>query len=112
MLSTSYRIRLEKIAEKISNGEEVSLDDMIWANKLSAHNASADKIMRQARRKSQNPNMVEGDMDDFLNQLDLGPVDPNDKGIRRFNSPDEIVDFFKRDDTDEVNENENWRRRD
>ena len=94
MLSTNYRIRLEKIAEKISNAEAVELSEMIWVEKLAAHNASAAKILRQARRKSQNPNMVEGDMDDFLNQLDLGPVDPNDKGIRRFNSPDEIVDFF------------------
>ena len=110
MLSTAYRVRLEKIAEKISNREEVSLDDMIWANKLSSHNASAATILRRARRKSQNPNMVEGDMDDFLNQLDLGPVDPNDKGIRRFNSPNEIVDFFKRDDTDD--ETGSWRRRD
>jgi len=41
----------------------------------------------------------------------LGPVDPNDKGIRRFNSPDEIVDFFKRDDLEEGDMN-NWRRRD
>ena len=109
MLSTSYRIRLEKIAEKISNGEEVSLDDMIWANKLSAHNASADKIMRQARRKSQNPNMVEGDMDDFLNQLDLGDPDPQNHRTG-FNSVDEIVDWFKRDDTDD--ETGSWRRRD
>jgi hypothetical protein len=44
-------------------------------------------------------------------QLDLGPVDPNDMGIRRFNSPDEIVDFFKRDDLEEGDTN-NWRRRD
>ena len=83
---------------------------MIWAEKLAAHNASAASILRRARRKSQNPNMVEGDLDDFLNQLDLGPVDPNDKGIRRFNSPDEIADWFKRDDL--TNEDDTWRRRD
>jgi len=111
MLSTAYRVRLEKITEKIANGEEVSLDDMIWANKLSAHNASAAKIMRQARRKSQNPDMVEGDMDDFLNKLDLGDPDPT-RHKTGFNSVDEIVDFFRREDTDEGNENENWRRRD
>jgi len=110
MLSTAYRVRLEKIAEKIANREEVSLDDMIWANKLSAHNASAAKIMRQARRKSQNPDMVEGDMDDFLNKLDLGDPDPT-RHKTGFNSVDEIVDFFKRDDTDE-DSNNTWRRRD
>jgi hypothetical protein len=111
MLSHNYRIRLEKIAEKISNGEEVSLDEMIWANKISSHNTSAATILRRARRKSQNPDMTEDSLDGFLNALDLGPVDPNDKGIRRFNSPDEIVDFFKRDDLEEGDTN-NWRRRD
>jgi hypothetical protein len=79
---------------------------MIWCEKLSAHNTSAAKIMRQARRKASNPDMTEDNLDGFLNALDLGPVDPNDKGIRRFNNPDEIVDFFKREDTDD------WRTRD
>ena len=106
MLSTQYRLRLEGICLKIVNGEAVELGDMIWANKLSAHNASAAKILRQARRKASNPDMTEDNLDGFLNALDLGLVDPNDKGIRRFNSPDEIVDFFKREDTDD------WRTRD
>lgn len=110
MLSTNYRIRLENVCHKIVNGEAVELSEMIWCEKLAAHNASAATILRRARRKSQNPNMVEGDMDDFLNQLDLGPVDPNDKGIRRFNSVDEIADWFKRDDL--TNEDDTWRRRD
>jgi hypothetical protein len=110
MLSTSYRIRLEKIAEKISNGEAVELGDMIWAEKLSAHNASAATILRRARRKSQNPDMTEDSLDGFLNALDLGDPDPT-RHKTGFNSVDEIVDFFKRDDTDE-DSNNTWRRRD
>ena len=109
MLSTNYRIRLENVCHKIVNGEAVELSDMIWAEKLSAHNASAATILRRARRKSQNPNMVEGDMDDFLNQLDLGDPDPQNHRTG-FNSVDEIVDWFKRDDL--TNENDTWRRRD
>ena len=110
MLSTSYRIRLEKIAEKISNGEAVELGDMIWAEKLSAHNASAATILRRARRKSQNPDMTEDSLDGFLNALDLGDPDPT-RHKTGFNSVDEIVDFFKREDTDE-DSNNTWRRRD
>jgi hypothetical protein len=49
--------------------------------------------------------MQEGDMDDFLNQLDLGDPDPQNHKTG-FNSVDEIVDFFKRDDED------GWRQRD
>ena len=110
MLSTSYRLKLEGICLKIANGEAVELSEMIWAEKLAAHNASAAKILRQSRRKASNPDMVEGDMDDFLNQLDLGDPDPQNHRTG-FNSPDEIADWFRRDDTDE-DSNNTWRRRD
>lgn len=109
MLSTQYRLRLEGICLKIVNGEAVELGDMIWCEKLAKSNQSAASILRKARRKASNPDMVEGDMDDFLNKLDLGDPDPT-RHKTSFNSVDEIVDFFKRDDTDE--ETGSWRRRD
>jgi len=110
MLSTQYRIKLEGICLKIANGETVELSEMIWAEKLSKSNQSAASILRKARRKAANPDMVEGDMDDFLNKLDLG--DPDIQNHRTgFNSPDEIVDWFRRDDIDE-DSNNTWRRRD
>jgi hypothetical protein len=112
MLSTQYRLRLEGICLKIVNGEAVELGDMIWANKLSSHNASAASIMRQARRKAENPDMTEDNLDGFLNALDIGGIGHERFGVSRFNSPDEIVDFFKRDDTDEGEGDRNWRRRD
>jgi len=108
MLSHNYRIKLEGICSKIAKGESVELSEMIWAEKLAAHNAHAAKILRQARRSAITPTMQEGDMDDFLNQLDLG--DPDIQNHRTgFNSVDEIVDWFRRDDTDDEG---NWRRRD
>jgi len=110
MLSHNYRIKLEEICNRIAKHEEVSLEEMVWCEKLSAHNASAAKILRQARRAASTPTMQEGDMDDFLNQLDLGSPDPT-RHRTGFNSVDEIVDWFRRDDIDEGDEN-NWRRRD
>ena len=109
MLSTNYRIRLEKIAEKISNGEAVELGDMIWCEKLAKSNQSAASILRKARRKASNPDMTEDSLDGFLNAMDLGDPDPQNHRTG-FNSPDEIVDWFKRDDL--TNENDTWRRRD
>ena len=41
MLSTAYRLRLEGICKAIASGQEVGLDDMIWAEKLSKRNTSA-----------------------------------------------------------------------
>ena len=106
MLSTQYRLRLEAICDKIVKGEAVELSDMIWAEKLAKSNRSAATILRQARRKAENPEMQNGDMDDFLNQLDIGGIGHEAKGISCFNNVDEIVDWFKQDKP------EDWRQRD
>ena len=110
MLSTQYRLRLEGICLKIVNGEAVELGDMIWCEKLAKSNQSAASILRKARRKASNPDMTEDNLDGFLNALDLGDPDPT-RHKTSFNSPDEIVDFFKREDNDEEGD-KNWRRRD
>lgn len=111
MLSTQYRLRLEFICQRISKGEEVQLEDMIWASKLANANRSAATLLRQARRKAENPEMTEDSLDGFLNALDLGGTGSERKGISGFNSPDEIVEWFRRDDVDGDGDN-NWRRRD
>lgn len=108
MLSTQYRLRLEAICQKIAQHEEVSLEDMIWAEKLASANRTAATILRQARRKAENPNMQEGDLDDFLNQLDIGGLGSDRFGIRRFESAEDIVDFF----TEDRDKPEDWRQRD
>jgi hypothetical protein len=105
MLSTQYRLRLEAICEKIILNEEVSLDDMIWANKLAKSNQSAASILRKARRQSRNPDMKQGDFDDFLNQMDLGDPDPSNHSSG-FSSADDIADWFSHEKTDD------WRQRD
>lgn len=106
MLSTQYRLRLEYICNRIVEGAEVKLEDMIWAEKLAKVNRTAGTMLRQARRTACNPDMQEGDMDDFLNQLDIGGIGHDAKGISRFNSVDDIVDFFTEDKPDD------WRQRD
>jgi hypothetical protein len=108
MLSTQYRLRLEEICNRISKHEPVGLEDMIWAEKLAKANRSAATILRQARRRAENPDMKEGDLDDFLNQLDIGGLGHERFGKSGFDSVDEIVDWFRRDDE----EGDEWRRRD
>jgi hypothetical protein len=106
MLSTQYRVRLEKICQKIVKHEEVPLEDMIWAEKLAKANRSAGTLLRQARRRAENPDMVEGSLDDFLNIMDIGGTGNERFGRRGFDSPDELLDWFKREDNDD------WRQRD
>ena len=99
MLSTQYRLRLEAICKDIASGTEVSLEDMIWANKLGKANTSARGMLNKARKISRNPN------DSFLNNLNIG--DPDSSNHRRgFGSPDEVVDWFHQERSDD------WRQRD
>lgn len=106
MLSTKYRLRLESICEKIVDGSEVCLEDMIWAEKLGKANRTAATMLRQARRKAANPEMQDGDMDDFLNQLDIGGIGHEAKGVRGFDSVDDMIEWFTQDKPDD------WRQRD
>ncbi len=99
MLSTEYRKRLEFICSRIAKGEEVKLDDMVWAQKLAKANRSALEMMNRARREAQNPG------DDFYNALNLGSPDAQDHKTG-FDSADEIIDWFRQDKTDD------WRQRD
>jgi len=99
MLSTQYRLRLEGICKSIASGTEVSIEDMIWAEKLAKANTSARGMIKQARRQARNPN------DSFLNNLNIG--DPDSSNHKRgFGSPDEIVDWFHQERSDD------WRQRD
>lgn len=107
MLSTQYRLKLKNICNRIVKGETVELNEIIWAEKLAKANQTAGTILRKARRQAANPEMTEDSMDGFLNALDLGPVDPNDRGVSGFDTVDEIVDWFRRDE-----DNDEWRRRD
>ena len=104
MLSTQYRLRLEFICSRIVSGEEVKLEDMIWADKLAKSNGSAREMLRRARREALNP-AEPGTLDDFMNKMDLGDPDPSNHKST-FDSVDEIVEWFKQDKPDD------WRQRD
>ena len=98
MLSTQYRLRLQAICKDIAAGTEVSLEDMIWANKLAKANTSARGMLRQARR------LATDDDGSGLKYLDIG--NPDRKRKRRFNGADDIAEWVKQDRSDD------WRQRD
>jgi len=99
MLSTQYRLRLEGICKAIAAGTEVSIEDMIWAEKLAKANTSARGMLRAARRMNINPN------DSFLNNLNIGDPDSS-QHIRGFQNPEDVVDWFHEERSDD------WRQRD
>ena len=97
MLSTQYRLRLEGICKSIASGQEVCLDDMIWAGKLSKRNTSARGMLYAARRLATDPD------GSCLKYLDIGDPRKDKKG---FNGADDIADWFRNDRSDD------WRQRD
>ena len=104
MLSTQYRLRLEFICKCIANGEEVKLDDMVWAQKLAKANTTANEMLRKARRQV-SQNIQEGTLDDFMNRMGLGDPDPSNYKSG-FNDAEDIVEWFQRDKPDD------WRQHD
>ena len=98
MLSTAYRLRLEGICKSIAAGTEVSIDDMIWAQKLAKANTSARGMLSSARR------LATDEDGSCLKFLDIGDPKSNKTG---FNGADDIADWFKND-----NRSDDWRQRD
>ena len=98
MLSTVYRLRLEGICKAIASGTEVSMEDMIWAQKLSKANTSARGMLSQARRLATDTDST------FLKYLDIGDSDPR-KHKKGFGGAEDIVDWFRNDRSDD------WRQR-
>ena len=98
MLSTQYRLRLEGICKDIASGTEVSIDDMIWAQKLAKANTSARGMLSKARRMATDPD------GSCLKFLDIGDPKTDKKG---FNGADDIADWFRND-----NKSDDWRQRD
>ena len=97
MLSTAYRLRLEGICKSIAAGTEVSIDDMIWAQKLAKANTSARGMLSSAIR------LATDEDGSCLKFLDLGDPKSDKKG---FNGADDIADWFRQDRSDD------WRQRD
>ena len=100
MLSTQYRLRLEGICKSIAAGQEVGLDDMIWAEKLAKANTSARGMLSSARR------LVTDEDSTFLKYLDIGDSDPR-KHKKGFGGADDIARWFHND-----KRSDDWRQRD
>ena len=97
MLSTQYRLRMEAICKDIASGTEVSMEDMIWAQKLAKANTSARGMLSKARRIATDPDGT------CLKFLDIGDPKSNKKG---FQGADDIANWFQNKRSDD------WRQRD
>ena len=98
MLSTQYRLRMEAICKDIASGTEVSMNDIIWAQKLAKANTSARGMLSKARRLSTD------DDGSVLKYLDIGSPNSSKTG---FSGADDMADWFHND-----KRSDDWRQRD
>tara|TARA_Y100001968_G_C19413190_1_gene747502 strand:- start:1388 stop:1690 length:303 start_codon:yes stop_codon:yes gene_type:complete len=76
MLTTSTRIRIQGILNRIEKGDKVSLEERIYINKYASRNQNVSAWLRKAshlQRNKINPNAI----DELLNGLNLCSTDPH-----------------------------------
>lgn len=78
MLTPSTRLRLQSILARISRDEPVSLQERIELQKHADRNATVASWLRQARRRRAQTGPLTG-LDRFLDDLNLGPADPEER---------------------------------
>tara|TARA_B100000579_G_scaffold108928_1_gene86858 strand:+ start:320 stop:622 length:303 start_codon:yes stop_codon:yes gene_type:complete len=76
MLRTPARIRIQEILNRISNGNEVSLEERIYVNKYASRNQNVSAWLRKASHIQRNKGMF-NPVDELLNGLDLCSSDPH-----------------------------------
>ncbi len=90
MLSTSTRLRLQSILERVSKGETVSLDERVYLHKFADRDQTVSSWLTRARRIQQKVGTNDR-IDDLLNDLDLGSSDP---GSSYKPDQDDLGDWF------------------
>lgn len=102
MLSTEIRLKLQNIAQRIADREEVSFSERVLIQKWANHNRSIYEMLRKAEREAFFGDDERSPLDQFLSDLNLGDPDPSNHRTK-FDGPDDLRDFFRAPD---------WTRRD
>ena len=105
MLSANARLKLQDIASRIAEHEEVSFEEMTYIQKCADHHHTAAEILRKARRRALLPKTEEGSLDEFMQIMDLGDPNPDNHLIGP-QDPEDLLNWFRRRPTDD------WRQRD
>ena len=76
MLTTSSRLRIQEILNRLAMGDKVTLEERIYINKFATNNQNVSTWLRRAshiQRNQHNSNPI----DELLNGLDLCSEEPN-----------------------------------
>ena len=76
MLSTSSRLRIQEILNRIALGNKVTLEERIYINKFASKNQNVSSWLRKASYIQRNKGKS-NPIDELLNGLDLCSSDPH-----------------------------------
>ena len=76
MLSTSSRLRIQEILTRLSIGDKVTLEEMIYINKYATKNQNVSSWLRKASLIQRNQD-IDNPIDELLNGLDLISNEPH-----------------------------------
>ena len=77
MLTTSSRLRIQEILIRLSNGNQVTLEERIYINKYARKNQNVSSWLRKATRMQRNLTISNNPIDELLNGLDLNSDEPD-----------------------------------
>ena len=77
MLTTSSRLRIQEILIRLSNGNQVTLEERIYINKYARKNQNVASWLRKATCMQRNLNVSNNPIDELLNGLDLNSDEPD-----------------------------------
>lgn len=90
MLSTSTRLRLQAILERIACSQPVSLAERVYVQKFADRDPTVASWLRRSRRRQQGGDGADG-IEQLLADLDLGSPEPDE----RFRpGEDDLGDWF------------------
>ncbi len=75
MFSSSTRLHLKKILERIASGEEISLQERIYVDKFADKNQSVAVCLKRAHLMQQKPK-APNEIEQLMADLGLGSKDP------------------------------------
>ncbi len=76
MLTTSTRLRIQKILTRLAMGDQVSLQERIYVNKYASRDQNVSAWLRKASNL-QRTQISSNPIDELLNGLDLCSSDPH-----------------------------------
>ena len=90
MLTTSSRLRIQEILNRLARGNEVTLEERIYINKFATKNQNVSSWLRRASRIQRNKD-ISNPIDELLNGLDLC----SDEAHSAYNSDhDDLGEWF------------------